>query len=132
MSGILESIRGRHAHYKDDKCLSNSISVALSTNKDKFERVDPSQRKGAWRFTKSYRPRSSSSTEKPSTTNGKSETSIRLPSLDDCDEVFANQDDPSPPPRSDENNFNQKPPFLYTQLIVQAISKAPKRQELVE
>ena len=130
MSGILESIRGRHAHYKDDKCLSNSISVALSTNKDKFERVGP-KKPAVWQFTQAYRP-TSSSTERPSSTNGNSETSVRLPSLDDCDEVFANQDDSSPPPRSDENNFNQKPPFLYTQLIVQAISKAPKRQELVE
>ena len=35
-------------------------------------------------------------------------------------------------PRSDENNPNQKPPFSYAQLIIQAISTAPERQELVE
>ena len=31
-------------------------------------------------------------------------------------------------PRSDENNPNQKPPFSYAQLIIQAISTAPERQ----
>ena len=132
LSGILDSIRQRHTSHKDSQTLAHSISNALSTNKDKFERVDSSQRKGAWRFTKSYRPRSSSSIEKPSTTNGKCATPIRLPSLSDCDEVFTNQSDPSPLPRSDEKNLNQKPPFSYSQLIVQAISKVPNRQELVE
>ena len=34
-------------------------------------------------------------------------------------------------PRSDENNPNQKPPFSYAQLIIQAISTAPERQETV-
>ena len=34
-------------------------------------------------------------------------------------------------PRSDENNPNQKPPFSYAQLIIQAISTAPERQEMV-
>jgi len=70
-------------------------------------------------------------------------------SLDDVDEVIDTQDDPLSPlssrlpgsslspktkkdelssPRSDENNPNQKPPFSYAQLIIQAISTAPERQ----
>ena len=32
-------------------------------------------------------------------------------------------------PRSDDNNPNRKPPFTYLQLIIQAISTAPERQE---
>ena len=134
LSSILDSIRQHYSHYRDDKSLSNSISVALSTNKDKFERVDPTQRKGAWRFTKSYRPRTPASTdsvEKPSISNGKSETSLHLSSLSDFDDVFANRGDFLPSSRSDEINLNQKPSFSYAQLIIQAISKAPGRQEIV-